>query len=91
MDLYNKTNLLELEPIHPVVFAQIAISLFAMLRDAHLQRIGLLNISVESLKISIDNTLYFDDFKWCLELDVPSNLKEKSWIQLEKLACPGKL
>ncbi|KAI8878249.1 hypothetical protein K501DRAFT_336863 [Backusella circina FSU 941] len=80
----------DIEPIHLIDFVKIAISLFAMLQDAHLQRIGLGHICAESLKIGVDQTLYFDDFKSCLDLDVPPNLDEKHWIQIGKFSCPEK-
>lgn len=65
------------------------ITLFSILSDAHSQSIGLVDITLDSLYVSLDGGLYFDGFQSCIPLDKTFPELRKPWMDLKTIKCPG--
>lgn len=66
------------------------IALFSTLSDAHTQSVGLVDITVDSLYVSLDLGLYFDGFQSCVQLHKESTVFDKPWMNVRAIKCPGK-
>jgi hypothetical protein len=70
-----------------------AITLFAMLSDAHDQGIGIVDLNLYGLYVGDDEGLYFGEFENCLYLDDSFPTHKKPWMNIMENAewCPGRV
>ncbi|KAI8997254.1 hypothetical protein BDB01DRAFT_830858 [Pilobolus umbonatus] len=76
--------------IEPLYLAQMAINLFSMLTDAHSMGVGLVNISFDTLEVSIDGSLYFTGFRYAVDLQESEPFRDKPWTNMRYIICPEK-
>ncbi|GAA5803090.1 hypothetical protein HPULCUR_008565 [Helicostylum pulchrum] len=75
-----------LEPMH---LLQMCISLFSMVKEAHLLNIGLVDITPEGLQVDAIGMLYFNSYQSCLDLQDTIVNRNKPWMVNTKfLKCP---